>query len=240
LLDADIELLPGIIRELRNEMEERNVHLVSLMAALRTETFWEKLSMPAFVYFFKLLYPFRLSNSPTSGVAAAAGGCILIKNRVLEDIGGFASIRGELIDDCALAKRVKNRGYRTWIGLSHSVKSLRAYNNLRIIWNMVARTAFTQLGYSNTMLILCTLILLAAFGFPAIGLVVGALSVKLLSACSLATMVLTYLPTLRFYGLSPWWALLMPLTGILYLAMTWTSACRYWAGVTATWKGRTY
>ena len=240
LLDADIELLPGIVRELRNEMAERNVHLVSLMAALHTETFWEKLSMPAFVYFFKLLYPFRLSNSPTSGVAAAAGGCILIKSKVLEDIGGFASIRGELIDDCALAKRVKNRGYRTWMGLSHSVKSLRAYNSLGIIWKMVARTAFTQLGYSKTILILCTFILLAAFGFPAIGLVVGGLSVKLLSAFSLGAMVLTYLPTLRFYGLSPWWALLMPLTGILYLAMTWTSACRYWAGVTATWKGRTY
>jgi len=240
LLDADIEVQPGIVRELRNEMEERNVQLVSLMAVLRMETLWEKLLMPAFVYFFKLLYPFRLSNSPTSGVAAAAGGCVLIKTEVLEDIGGFSSVRGELIDDCALAKRVKNGGYRTWMGLSHSVKSLRAYGSLGTIWNMVARTAFTQLGYSKGVLILCTFMLLVTYGFPAVGLLVSSLSVKLLAVFCWASMVLTYLPTLRFYGLSSWWALLMPFATILYLGMTWTSAFRYWRGVTATWKGRTY
>ena len=136
LLDGDIEPLPGIVAELRKAMREKNVHLISLMAVLRMETFWERLLMPAFVYFFKLLYPFHLSNSSSSKVAAAAGGCILLETRVLDEIGGFSSLRGALIDDCALAKKVKSRGYKTWMGLSHSVRSLRPYNDMRAIWNM--------------------------------------------------------------------------------------------------------
>jgi hopene-associated glycosyltransferase HpnB len=240
LLDADIEPLPGIIGELKRAMQERDVQLISLMAELRMDTFWEKLLMPAFIYFFKLLYPFRLSNTGTSRVAAAAGGCILLETRVLDEIGGFNSLRGELIDDCALAKRVKSKGYKTWMGLSHSVRSLRPYNDMRAIWNMVARTAFTQLRYSKLLLILCTVIMLVSFGMPGIGLVLSPISVKLLSAFCLASMVLTYLPTLNFYRLSAWWALAMPLIGSLYLAMTWTSAVRYWLGGGSHWKGRAY
>jgi hopene-associated glycosyltransferase HpnB len=240
LLDADIELLPGIIAELRKKMRAENVHLISLMAVLRMETFWERLLMPAFIYFFKLLYPFHLSNSSSSKVAAAAGGCILLETRVLDEIGGFNSLRGALIDDCALAKRVKSKGYKTWMGLSHSVRSLRPYNDMRAIWNMVARTAFTQLRYSTLLLILCTVIMLASFGMPGIGLLLSPISVKLLSAFCLASMVLTYLPTLNFYRMSAWWALAMPLIGSLYLAMTWTSAINHWRGQTSQWKGRSY
>ena len=240
LLDGDIEPLPGVVAELRKAMREKNVHLISLMAVLRMETFWERLLMPAFVYFFKLLYPFHLSNSTSSRVAAAAGGCILLETQVLDEIGGFNSLRGALIDDCALAKKVKSRGYKTWMGLSHSVRSLRPYNDMRAIWNMVARTAFTQLRYSKLLLILCTVIMLASFGMPGIGLLLSPLSVKLLSAFCLASMVLTYLPTLKFYRMSAWWALAMPLIGSLYLAMTWTSAINHWLGRTSQWKGRTY
>lgn len=240
LLDADIEPLPGIIGELKRAMQERDVQLISLMAELRMDTFWEKLLMPAFIYFFKLLYPFRLSNTGTSRVAAAAGGCILLETRLLHEIGGFDSLRGELIDDCALAKRVKSKGYNTWMGLSHSVRSLRPYNDMRAIWNMVARTAFTQLRYSKLLLILCTVIMLASFGMPGIGLLLSPISVKLLSAFCLASMVLTYLPTLNFYRMSAWWALAMPLIGSLYLAMTWTSAINHWLGQTSQWKGRAY
>jgi hypothetical protein len=159
---------------------------------------------------------------------------------VLDEIGGFNSLREALIDDCALAKRVKSKGYNTWMGLSHSVRSLRPYNDIRAIWNMVARTAFTQLRYSKLLLILCTVIMLASFGMPGIGLLLSPISVKLLSAFCLASMVLTYLPTLNFYRMSAWWALAMPLIGSLYLAMTWTSAMRYWLGGGSHWKGRSY
>jgi hopene-associated glycosyltransferase HpnB len=240
LLDADIEAKPGIVMELRRAMKERNVQLISLMAMLRMKTFWERLLMPAFIYFFKLLYPFRLSNSPSSKTAAAAGGCILMETEVLNAIGAFASLRGELIDDCALARRAKSLGYRTWMGLSHSVRSLRPYNSLGIIWKMVARTAFTQLGYSKLALFFCTIIMLVSFCIPVVGLFLPPVSVKLLSAFCLAGMMLTYLPTLRFYRISGWWALPMPLIGTLYLAMTWSSAIKHWRGETAHWKGRTY
>jgi hopene-associated glycosyltransferase HpnB len=240
LLDADIEVQPGIIPELRKTIKEKDVQLISLMAVLRMKTFWEKLLMPAFIYFFKLLYPFRLSNSSSSKVAAAAGGCILLETSVLNDMGGFDILRGELIDDCALARRVKSSGWRIWMGLSHSVRSLRPYISLGTIWNMVARTAFTQLRYSKFALFFCTVIMLASFGLPVIGLLLPPISVKLLSTFSLTSMMLSYLPTLRFYGISGWWAIAMPLIGLLYLAMTWTSAVKHWLGKTAHWKGRTY
>jgi hopene-associated glycosyltransferase HpnB len=240
LLDADIEANPGIVSELRRALRDKDLQLISLMAMLRMETFWEKLLMPAFIYFFKLLYPFRLANSASSRIAAAAGGCILVETEVLNATGAFASLRGELIDDCALARKVKSSGYRTWMGLSHSLRSLRPYNRLGVIWNMVARTAFTQLRYSKIALFLCTFVMLTSFSIPAIGLLLPPVSVKLLSIFCLAAMILTYLPTLRFYGISGWWAFLMPLIGTLYLAMTWTSAIKYWLGETAEWKGRKY
>jgi len=240
LLDADIEPLPGIIGELKRAMHEKNVQLISLMAELRMDTFWEKLLMPAFIYFFKLLYPFRLSNTGTSRVAAAAGGCILLETRLLNEIGGFDSLRGELIDDCALARRIKTLGYKTWIGLTHSVRSIRPYENLRTIWEMVARTAFTQLHYSGPVLALCTAIMVLSFVVPGLGLFLPSGMAKFFSALGLAIMVLCYLPTLKFYGLPGRWALALPLIGILYLAMTWTSAMRYWLGKGSHWKGRAY
>lgn len=240
LLDADIEPLPGIIGELKRAMQERDVQLISLMAELRMETFWERLLMPAFIYFFKLLYPFRLSNTGTSRVAAAAGGCILLETRLLHEIGGFDSLRGELIDDCALARRIKTLGYKTWIGLTHSVRSIRQYEKLRTIWEMVARTAFTQLYYSGLVLALCTAIMVLSFVVPGLGLFLPSGMAKFFSALGLAIMILCYLPTLKFYGLPGRWALALPLIGILYLAMTWTSAMRYWLGGGSHWKGRAY
>ena len=240
LLDADIEPLPGIIGELKRAMQERDVQLISLMAELRMDTFWEKLLMPAFIYFFKLLYPFRLSNTGTSRVAAAAGGCILLETRLLHEIGGFDALRGELIDDCALARRIKTLGYKTWIGLTHSVRSIRPYEKLRTIWEMVARTAFTQLNYSGLLLALCTAIMVLSFVVPGLGLFLPSGMAKFFSALGLAIMILCYLPTLKFYGLPGRWALALPLIGILYLAMTWTSAMRYWLGGGSHWKGRAY
>jgi len=240
LIDADIELKPGILGALRNMLHQNKLQLASLMASLRMEGLWEKLLMPAFIYFFKLLFPFRLCNSISSKIAAAAGGCILIETNALKKIGGFRSLRGELIDDCALAARIKKEGLKIWIGLSHSVVSLRAYDHLSAIWNMVARTAFTQLNYSSLQLVFYTLILVIAFWIPGIGLIYSPHAAKYFSLLALSAMILTYIPTLRFYRIPGWWALIMPITGTLYLAMLWTSAIRYFKGKRSEWKGRVY
>jgi cellulose synthase/poly-beta-1,6-N-acetylglucosamine synthase-like glycosyltransferase len=201
---------------------------------MRMVNFWERMLMPAFVYFFKMVYPFRLSNSGFSGVAAVAGGCILLETRLIEETGGFKAIRNELIDDCSLAKRVKlsglrpglpcnvisssivpldpaskaglaghvpakSRGCRTWIGLTHSVQSLRSYENLSGIWNMVARSAFCQLRYSAALLAGTTVLMLTVFWLPVAGFFFPGVSVKLISAVGLAAMIFSYLPTLKFY-----------------------------------------
>ena len=240
LIDADIELQPNIVQGLRRKLKEDHLHFVSLMAQMRMVSFWERLLMPAFVYFFKMLFPFRLSNSSFTRVAAAAGGCILLETRLIKEIGGFKAICNELIDDCALAKRVKSLGYRTWIGLTHSVRSLRSYENLAGIWNMVARTAFCQLRYSAVLLAGTTAIMLTVFWLPVAGLFFPAASAKTISACALAALILSYLPTLKFYGQSRGWALALPLIATLYLAMTWSSAIRFWVGAGSPWKGRFY
>jgi hopene-associated glycosyltransferase HpnB len=167
LINADIQLHSGIVQELRRKLKEDHLQFVSLMAPLRMVRFWERVLMPAFVYFFKMLYPFRLSNSDFTGVAAAAGGCILLETRLIEEVGGFKAIRNELIDDCALAKRVKLLGCRTWIGLTHSAYSLRSYEDLAGIWSMVARTAFCQLRYSPWLLAGTTVAMVTVFWLPA-------------------------------------------------------------------------
>jgi hopene-associated glycosyltransferase HpnB len=240
LLDADIELAPGLVQTLCDKIKSEGLDMVSLMAQLRMVGFWERLLMPAFIFFFKLLYPFRLSNSPSRRVAAAAGGCILIRTCFIEVIGGFASIKGALIDDCALAMQVKSWGGKTWIGLTHSAQSLRSYTRLATIWNMVARTAFTQLQYSAALLLLCSAIMVIAFFIPLLGLSAPSDQAVLLSASTLAIMMFSYVPTLRYYGLSSAWSLALPGVGLLYLMMTWTSAVRYMLGERSQWKGRLY
>jgi hopene-associated glycosyltransferase HpnB len=238
LLDADIQLLPGMLPTLLAFKRREQLHFVSLMADLRRSGFWDCLLLPAFVYYFKLLYPFALSNGRNRYVAAAAGGCVLVDTEVLRQVGAFACLRDALIDDCALARQVKNAGYRTWIGLSRDVISLRPYGSLTSIHDMVARTAFTQLGYSTRLLLGVTLIFLLAYGAP---LALLELPVdRPWALLAWAAMTLSYLPILRYYRLSPLWALLLPLTALLYLGMTWSSALRYWRGLRSQWKGRRY
>ena len=214
--------------------------MVSLMATLETRGFWEKLLLPAFVYFFKLLYPFHLSNSSFQWVAAGAGGCVLAETRILREIGAFNSLKDELIDDCALAARVKGAGHRIWTGLSHSFISHRRYDGIGKIWEMVARTAYTQLRYSPWLLVGCVAMLSWAFWLPVLGLAASTSAAQIASLTALAAMIATYLPTLRFYRLSPLWALMLPVTGTLYLAMTINSAWRYYRGVRSSWRGRVY
>lgn len=240
LLDADIELYPGIVRAAREKLRSEQLDLVSLLAAPRMRGFWERLLMPAFVYFFKLLYPFRRCASPRSRVAAAAGDFVLIKTEMLDNIGGFGAIKDELIDDCALARRVKSAGGKIWLGLSHDVKSLRPNPKFKDIWNLVARTAFTQLNYPIGWHTVCTLVIIAAFCLPELALIHPSLAVKVTAIATRAMMLLTYIPVLRFYGRSPAWALALPVVALLYLAMTWGSAAAYWRGRRACWKDRIY
>ena len=240
LLDADIKLKPGLLPVLLAKLEQDDLRLVSLMAFLRMETIWEKMLMPAFIYFFKLLYPFHLSNSPSRLVAAAAGGCILIDRQTLDDIGGFTALKGELIDDCALARRVKDTGSATWTGLTHSAISQRHYDDLNSIWVMVARTAFTQLRYSTSLLIVCTFLMLSAFALPLAGLFSSVPAGVVFSCIIFLLMTISYFPTLKYYGVHALWAVTLPVTGLLYLLMTWWSAINHWRGIGASWKGRTY
>lgn len=240
LLDADIELDRGVLKALKEKMCHDAVPFISLMAAPSMSGSWERLLMPAFVYFFKVLYPFRWVNSRRANVAAAAGGCILIESGLLDQIGGFASIKPAVIDDCTLARQVKSHGIRIWLGLTHSVKSVRRYQHLQEIWDMVARSAFAQLRYSVGLLVLCTLSMVLIYEVPVVLVASHNILTRCLSLVSLATMFLTYIPILRFYHRSWVWALGLPLVAALFLAMTWTSAIRYWSGEHTRWKGRVY
>jgi hopene-associated glycosyltransferase HpnB len=240
LLDADIALAPGMIATLRARLRERRLGLVSLMAELPMEGFWERLLIPAFVYFFKLVYPFAIANSPGKRMAAAAGGCVLLERRALDAIGGFESLRDAIIDDCTLARRVKDAGFGTWIGLTRSATSHRRYRGLGDIWRMVTRTAFTQLRYSWLLLALCTLSMAVCFLSPVLIAFSPEPLARVIAAGAWLLMWLAYVPTLRFYGLPVAWGLLMPVTGLLFLIMTWDSARRYLLGERSAWRGRRY
>lgn len=236
LLDADITLAPGTLAALLEKRTAEGRALVSVMASLRMESAWEKLLIPAFIYFFKLLYPFRLANGTGRVIAAGAGGCMLVDAKTLDDIGGFTAVRGALIDDCALARAIKRAGGRTWIGLSHDVTSHRGYVGLAPIWDMVARTAYTQLLESPLLLMFCTIVMALVFWAPLAGAATGSVT----AGVGFVAMIISYQPVLRFYHRSPLWALALPAIGTLYLAMTWTSAIRAWKGERSKWKGRVY
>jgi hopene-associated glycosyltransferase HpnB len=241
LLDADIELDPGMIEALKQKLTGEQLDLVSIMARLRMETFWEKLLAPAFIYFFKLLYPFSLGNNPSSGLGVAAGGCILVRSGALRKTGAFASIQNAIIDDCALAACVKKSGGRTWTGLSLSVRSHRSYPHLSNFCEMVERTAFTQLRYSIWLLLATTFVMILVFWFPWSGLLFSSsFVVRCFAAAGVCAMISTYLPTLYYYRRSILWAPILPFVGGLFLLMTWSSALRYWRGKRSEWKGRVY
>lgn len=245
LLDADIELAPGMLAALLRTAQARSASLVSIMAELACATFWEKLLAPAFVFFFKLLYPFALANDPAKRTAAAAGGCMLVRTAELRGIGGFAAIRGAIIDDCTLAAKLKENRQLIWLGMSHSVRSLRPYSDLGEFWRMVSRSAFTQLRYSTLLLLLVTALLVVTLVLPPIASAAflstgGRTSAAALGLLAWAAATAAYWPTVRFYRLAGPWALTLPVAATLFLAMTWWSAIGYWRGTRATWKNRSY
>jgi hopene-associated glycosyltransferase HpnB len=241
LLDADIELMPGMLTTLKAKAQQEKLVLVSIMAEPPMVRFFERLLMPPFIFFFKLLYPFALANKPSSGVAAAAGGCILVRTEALHTVGAFLSLHDALIDDCTLAARVKQTGLKSWVGLSHSARIHRGYHKLKPIWEMVARSAYTQLQYSPVLLVICTLIMSCMFWFALLApLLFPGATTFMISMLAWVAMLITYFPTLIYYRRSLLWGLTLPIAGTLYLAMTWTSAFRYWQGERACWKDRRY
>ena len=240
LLDADILLKPGIVATAINIMRKNGLDFLSLMARLRMKNLYERLFMPAFIYFFKLLYPFMLSNRPGHFVAAAAGGFIITRTEVLRKVNAFESISNALIDDCTLASRVKAAGFKTWIGLTRSVVSMRAYDRINDIWHMVERTAFDQLHYSLLLLILATAIMALLFFLPIAGLMSLNPEITLPGLAALSFMCITYLPVLRYYNQPAGLTLTLPLIALLYMAMTWSSAIKHLTGRGTGWKGRKY
>ncbi len=240
LVDADIELEPGMLPALFERQRNTGAALVSVMVHLRMQEIWERLLMPAFVFFFKLLYPFRLANGPQSAFAAAAGGLMLIEARCLEAIGGFGALRGALIDDCSLAAAVKRSGARIWIGLTHGARSLREYPQLANVWQMVSRTAYTQLHHSPVLLSLCVVLMIASLVAPPLALLFGDWEERLAGLVGCAAMGIAYWPTLRYYQLPAWRVITLPVAGALFLAMTIASAIGHHRGTTAVWRDRSY
>jgi hopene-associated glycosyltransferase HpnB len=244
LTDADIQHDLANVSQLVNKAETDNLNLVSLMVLLRCQSFWEKLLIPAFVFFFQKLYPFPWVNNQQKSLAAAAGGCILISDQALQGIGGIATIKAALIDDCSLAKAVKSQGKNIWLGLTTKTISLRAYNDLKTIWDTITRTAFTQLNY-NWLLLLGTVIGMSIVYLVApIGLGLGIITTNWvligISALTWLLMTIAYLPTVRLYNLSIIWGLSLPAIAFLYTLMTIDSAIKYYQGKGGAWKGRTY
>jgi len=236
--DADIEHAPDTLQRLVSRAEKESLDLVSLMVLLQAKTLPERLLIPPFLYFFLMLYPPRWIADPNASTAGAAGGCILLRRNVLAPIGGMASIRGEVIDDCALARAVKRRGGNIWMGLTRASVSLRSYGTFAEIRDLIARTAFTQLRYSFLLLIVTLIGLFATYLLPWIAFFILDDPGWLLASTAISIMTATYGATVRFYGL-PWlWALTLPFAAAFYGYATFLSALRYWLGRGAHWKGR--
>jgi hopene-associated glycosyltransferase HpnB len=270
LTDADIEHNSTNLCQLVTKAKQENLDLVSLMVRLQCQTFWEQLLIPAFIFFFQKLYPFRWVNDPTNSTAAAAGGCILIRHEALNRIGGIQSLRQALIDDCALAQAVKSSPQaespkvgdgelfnnipassshspssgRIWLGLGSLTRSLRPYPSLTSVWEMVARTAYTQLNYSPLLLLGTLLGMTLVYLVPPVGAIFGILTgnwlVAIAGLSGWLLMALAYYPTIRFYNCPPLLAFGLPGVALLYTLMTLDSAVRHWQGRGGAWKGRVY
>jgi hopene-associated glycosyltransferase HpnB len=236
--DADIEHAPDTLRRLVFRAERDSLDLASLMVLLQAKTFPEWLLIPPFLYFFLMLYPPRWIADPNASTAGGAGGCILLRRNVLAPIRGLAAIRGEVIDDCALARAVKKNGGRIWMGLTRASVSLRSYGTFAEIRDLIARTAFTQLRYSFLLLVATLAGLFVTYSLAWICFFTLDEPGWLLASTAISIMTATYGATVRFYGL-PWlWALTLPFAAIFYGYATFLSAVRYWLGRGGQWKGR--
>lgn len=243
LTDADIAHAPDSLRELVRAAHGGGRDLVSVMARLRVATGWEKLLVPAFVFFFGQLYPFRRVNRPTARTAAAAGGCVLLRAETAARAGVPAAIRNRIIDDVALGQAVQRAGGRIWLGLADRAESVRPYPRAAQLWEMVTRSAYPQLRHNPLLLAPTVLGLGLVYLLPpaalAVGTATGATATAATGGAAWALMTASYVPMLRYYRLPRWQALLLPVAAALYLLMTVDSAIRYHRGQATAWKGRT-
>lgn len=247
LTDADIEHAPGALSKLVSHAVQKEQAMVSIMARLDARGFWGGLLMPAFIFFFQKLYPFPAINNPSSHIGGAAGGCMLIERKALVEIGGVETIKGDLIDDCALGKALKDqKGAKRsiWLGFDDGIVSLRDNRELHTIWKMVTRTAFTQLKFSSVLVIGAVIGMALTYLMAPIAVLTfplhGSTMVLALGALAYFGMLLAYIPTLRRYKKSPLWACLLPFSALVYTMMTISSALNHWRGRGGAWKGRTY
>ncbi|CAL9364813.1 hypothetical protein SUDANB108_00735 [Streptomyces sp. enrichment culture] len=244
LTDADIAHAPDSLRELVAAARTGGFDVVSQMARLRVESVWERFVVPAFVYFFAQLYPFRRIGGAGTRTAAAAGGCVLLRAETAERARIPDAIRHAVIDDVALARAVKRAGGRVWLGLADRVDSVRPYPRLADLWRMVSRSAYAQLRHSPLLLTGTVAGLVLVYLVPpaavAAGLAAGDGAAAVTGGLAWLVMAGTYLPMLRYYRQPPWLAPLLPFTALLYLLMTVDSAVQHRRGRGAAWKGRTY
>jgi hopene-associated glycosyltransferase HpnB len=239
LTDADIVHTPDTVAWLVAHSLAGNYVLVSLMAKLRCVSLAERSHVPAFIYFFQMLFPFSVVNRPHSGVAAAAGGCILVRREALERAGGIAGIRNALIDDCSLAAKLKGVG-PIWLGLTERVQSVRPYETSSDVRQMISRSAYAQLRYSPLLLAGTTLGLLLTFVAPPMLAIFAAGLPRYLGLAAWLAMALSFVPMLRFYRLSPLWSFALPGIALLYLYYTLNSAYQYLRRRGGQWKGRVH
>ena len=235
--DADITHTPDNLRNLVARAEEGHRVLVSLMARLSCRTAAEHFLIPAFVFFFDMLFPFGAVNDPKSKLAAAAGGCMLARRSALDAAGGIEAIRHNIIDDCALARVLKRQG-PIWLGLTDRAISLRPYEHLADIRKMVARSAYAQLGYSPLVLLGTLAGLFVVYIAPVLGALFAMYYVQLAAYLAWIIMAAMFQPILRFYRLSPLWGIALPVMGAFYAAFTLDSAIQHWSGKGGMWKGR--
>ena len=237
LTDADIGYRPGVLKSLVIASTANGRAMTSVMAKLKCESVAERWLVPAFIFFFQMLYPFRRVNREASRTAAAAGGCMLVDRAALERAGGIGAIRDALIDDCELGKLLKKQG-PIWLGLSNRVLSLRAYHGFEDIRRMVARSAYAQLRYSPVLLIGTVVSMAIIYIAPPALAVFSPYPANVLAAAAYLVMIVAYQPTLRFYNRSPLWAVGLPLIAMAYVGFTIDSAYQHMRGRGGLWKGR--
>jgi hopene-associated glycosyltransferase HpnB len=237
LTDADIDYPPGAVARLVARAKASRTVLTSLMVKLNCESVPERALIPAFVYFFQMLYPFAWVNRADRKTAAAAGGCMFVDRRALAEAGGITRIRSALIDDCALARLMKGEG-PIWLGLAADVGSSRVYPRFGDIRRMVARSAYAELDYSPLRLAGTLLGMILTYIFPPIAAYFAPFPANILAALAFALMMLTFLPILRVYRRSALWALALPAIAAAYLVFTLDSAYQHWRGRGGAWKGR--